>query len=284
MNHTIIEIEGKSISYSEWGNQNQPTMVCFHGLAGSALYSFSVLQQHLSQQFRIIVLDQPGHGRSGSFDQESDYLFSNLAEWYRKVFAELGLTDFYLVGHSWGADVALHFTKYHPDMVRGLILLDGAFTFPHLQEGMTFEVTYEGWNQYMDNAKYSNWEEIIKEYRGYTKNWTSQIEQVVPTIFTDDYQLIATKFTVLSIIKAFFAESFVEAYAHIKVPVLLVHATEPQELDTAREKGIEKIKEEIEDVTVVSIDAGHMLQWDDPDRVAAEILQFANKLPKQTIK
>ncbi len=81
----------------------------------------------------------------------------------------------------------------------------------------------------------------------------------------------------LSIIKAFFAESFVEAYAHIKVPVLLIHATEPKELDATREKGIEKMKEFIEDVTIISVEAGHMIQWDEPEKVAEEMIAFVQR-------
>ncbi|MFC4408930.1 alpha/beta fold hydrolase [Chungangia koreensis] len=277
MIHHTIEVEGKTVSYTEWGEEDRPVLVCLHGLAGSAFYSFSVLQKYLSEHFRIIAIDQPGHGLSDSLDQESDYLFSNLAKWYKNLFAHLNLKSFYLAGHSWGADVALHFTKYYPEMVKGLILLDGAFTFPHLQEGMTFEVAYQGWNQYMDNAKYQNREEIFQEYRGYTKNWTPEIEQSVTTIFTDDHQLIATKFTVLSIIKSFFTESFLDAYPQIDVRVLLIHATRPHDLDAAREVGILKMKKEISGVTVIPIEAGHMLQWDEPEKVAAEIIKFANK-------
>jgi pimeloyl-ACP methyl ester carboxylesterase len=280
MKHQKMELDGKTVSYDEAGNRKKPVLICLHGLAGSAAYSFSELSQKLSAYFHLILIDQPGHGRSSSFPNEEDYLFSNLAAWYEKVFSTLVDKPFYILGHSWGADVALHYAKHYPDKVNGIILLDGAFTFPLYQDDMTFETAYEGWNSYLDNANYSNWENILREYRNYTKRWNPTIEQSVSTIFNknETYELIASKNTILPIIQAFFSEPFTDAYPVIKSPLLLIHATEPAELDGARLEGIALIMNNVKDATIISLaNTGHMIQWDKPEEVASEIIKWVMK-------
>jgi len=87
------------------------------------------------------------------------------------------------MGHSWGADIVLHFTMMHPKIVLGIILLDGGFTFPEHQSDMTFEKAYSGLCEYMDKSIFTNWEEVIQEYKNYTKRWSRDIEQYVASLF-----------------------------------------------------------------------------------------------------
>ncbi|MBY0097887.1 alpha/beta fold hydrolase [Mesobacillus maritimus] len=281
MKNIILALEGKSLSYYVGGDPEKPTVICFHGLAGSSLYSFAQLANQLKEHFHLILIDQPGHGKSSPFEKEKDYTFSSLAKWYEKVFEFLQLNEFYLIGHSWGADVALHYAKQYPSKVKGVILLDGGFTFPVFQEEMTFQKAYNGWSTYMDNhAKFTSWREVVDEFKGYTKAWNTIHEQSLSSIFIKKvkYELISSKFTILSIIKAFFNEPFTSTYTHIKSPLLLVHATEPQELDEARNKGIAQIKQEIKNASIVSMEnTGHMLQWDKPKEVGDEIIKWVQK-------
>ncbi|MCM3691391.1 alpha/beta fold hydrolase [Neobacillus niacini] len=280
MENIILEWNGEKVSYFVDGDSKNPTIICLHGLAGSANYSFSELSKKLSKHYHLILIDQPGHGKSTSFKKEGDYLFSNLATWYEKVFDSILDKPFYILGHSWGADVALHYTRHYPNKIKGVILLDGGFTFPEFQEEMTFSRAYDGWNTYIDNAKYDSWEEILDEYKTFTKRWNAAIEKSVASIFTknDKYELIASKFTVLPIIKAFFKEPFMTTYPYIKSPLLLIHATEPKELHEAREKGISQLKKDIKEATIIKIkDTGHMIQWDNPEEVSSEIMNWVNK-------
>jgi pimeloyl-ACP methyl ester carboxylesterase len=280
MKNYILELDGKKVNYYTEGDPEKPLIVCLHGLAGSAAYSFTNLSQQLSKFFHLLLIDQPGHGKSTSFKKEVDYLFSNLDTWYEKVFTSLIDQPFYLLGHSWGADVALHYAKFFPEKVKGVILLDGAYTFPEFQEEMTFSTAYNGWESYMANAEYNTWEDVLNEYRTYTKRWNQSIEHSVNSIFAKKnhrYELIVSKFTVLSIIKAFFEEPFSTAYPNIQSPLLLLHATEPEELHAAREKGIAQLRKDIKNVTIIPFEeAGHMIQWDQPEKVCAEIVRWIN--------
>ncbi|WP_409253226.1 alpha/beta fold hydrolase [Bacillus sp. SCS-153A] len=277
MKNKQINIEGQTVSYYEYGEKEKPALVLLHGMAGSAIYSFYELAELLADEFRLILIDQPGHGKTTAFLKEEDYLFSNLAVWYDKVLKNLLNSPFYLVGHSWGADSALHYTKTFGKKVKGLILLDGAVTFPHFQEEMTQEFTFKSWEKYMNEAVYETWSDAIGEFRLYTKNWNSHKEKTLKTILRkgERYNLITSKFTILSIIKGFFSEPFYAVYPHIHTPVLLLLAENPHELKAAREKGVMELQKNIEDVTVISIKGtGHMLHWDEPGQVACLIREW----------
>ncbi|PDY25851.1 alpha/beta hydrolase [Bacillus cereus] len=275
-----LTIEGLDVHYYELGNNTKPTIVCLHGLGNSGAV-FSELAEYLEDDFHILSFDNPGHGRTAPFVNENGYLFSNIAKWYNNVFQQVLKAPFYILGHSWGADIALHYAKMYPEKIKGIILLDGGYTFPDFQEDMTFSKVYDGWNDYMENSSvFDTWHDVIGEYKQYTERWNEKIEQMVQTLLNkkEKYELINSKFTVLSIIKAFFKESFTTTYPYIKSPLILIHATLPEDLNNARRTGINKLKQHIENVTIVSMEeTGHMVHWDNPKKVANEIHNWVSK-------
>ena len=271
-----------SVNYYEYGDKRNPTIVCLHGLAGNGFYSFGELAPHLKEKFHLIILDSPGHGKTVAFPKVDDYLFSRLATWLHGIVEEIVQGPFYILGHSWGADSALHFAKFYPERVLGLIMLDGGFTFPQNQPEMTFDYAYSGWNDYMEQSVFTDEKEIFQEYRIYTHQWNSRKEQYAASLFNKrqdgKFELTASKSTVLAIIKAFFKESFAEAYPFIKVPTLLIYAAYPKNLDEARARGIHQLQENIEDVTIRAMEnSNHMVQWDEPEQTALLIANWLNE-------
>lgn len=275
-------IQTGTVNYHEFGNPDQPTVLCLHGLGGNGLYSFGELIPYLQENFHVILLDNPGHGKTASLPTEDDYLFSNLAAWVDQVARQIIDGPFYIMGHSWGADIALHYTRFYPDSVAGLILLDGAFTFPHNQPEMNFDYAYAGWNDYMDHSTFDTEEEVYEEYRTYTMQWDPQKERYASSLFTKrpdgKFELIVSKFSVLAIVKAFFKEPFKEAYPFIKASTLLIHATHPESLGQARGDGIRQLTEHIEDLSVQALENSmHMIQWDEPEMTSHTIIEWLNK-------
>lgn len=286
MQNYKLETPEGMVNYYEEGDSSNPTLVCLHGLAANGFYSFGELVPHLTKNFHLIILDSPGHGKTSSFQKESDYLFSRLATWIYRVVEEIVQGPFYLAGHSWGADVALHFTRFYPHKVLGLILLDGAFTFPQNQPEMTFDYVYSGWNDYMEQSVFEDAAEIFQEYRLYTKRWNSSKEQYALSLFNKrhdgKFELSVSKFTVFAVINAFFKEPFAEAYPAIKRPLFLIHAGHPKNLSKARAKGIAQLKTNSEAVTVKAVaDSSHMLQWDEPEEIGFLISTWVTRQLKQ---
>lgn len=107
MKNINLCIEEFRVHGYEWGKDNQQTIVCLHGLGNSGA-AFSELAEYLEDQYQILSFDNPGHGETSPFVNEDDYLFSKLAQWYDNVFQRVLKEPFYLLGHSWGGDIALH--------------------------------------------------------------------------------------------------------------------------------------------------------------------------------
>lgn len=275
MGKQSLKIDDFQFTYYEYGNPNSVKLVLLHGLAGSAMYSFSELSTLLSKEYHVIAVDLPGHGETSPFHDEEQYLFSKLSDWLHHFLQKVTTDPFVVVGHSWGADITLHYAKMHPSSIKAAVLLDGGFTFPEYQEEMTFDVAYKGWEEYLSNSVHDNFESVLAEYKNYTTRPIDDLKDRVSSIFTernDRLELIATKATVLPIVKAFFQEPFSTTYPYIKAPLLLLHATNPIELDEARRKGITELRDNVEDVTIVEVKGtGHMLQWDQPKTVMTEI-------------
>lgn len=278
MKESLIEFNGQQVHYYEWGRNDNPTIVCLHGLVNTGL-SFLTLAECMESNYHIVAFDQPGHGDTPPFLNENQYLFSNISVWYDAIFRDLITSPFTILGHSWGADIALYCSLISRELINGIILLDGGFTFPVYEVEMTLTKAHNLWTQYLDDAVYPTFQELKREYQTYTRSWNEQIEQMVLSMFKSrgPYVLIASKFTIMSIINAFFHEPFSRTFSQISVPLLLLHATVPTQ-SLAREKGISHLTKNVRDASVVPIqNAGHLLHWDDPQAVYVEIDQWLSK-------
>ena len=259
----------------EIGDSSLPTLVCLHGLTADSK-SFFGLIEYLINDFHLILLDNPGHGESQSLNVEQDYMFSSIAKRIYQVIQMITNEPFYMLGHSWGADLAMNLTKIFPNKIRGTILVDGGYVFPEQVDGMTEAKALVGWQEYIDSSIYNSWEEVVKEYQKYTtKQWDAQLDSIISSNFkkdNDNYVLKADRFSILSTIKSFYKEPCSTTYDSLECPVLLFHATIP-ETDSSRNKGIQKIKKDIKNIKVIGIDnTKHNVHWDCPETVANEIL------------
>jgi len=269
----------------EAGDHSLPTLVCLHGMTGDSK-SFLDLVDQLENDFHMILLDGPGHGQTVPIPAEEDYIFSSVVKRMDKVIQKKNMNKpFYIVGHSWGADLALHFAKALPEKVLGVVLLDGGFVFPEHVVGMTEEKALEGWAEYSDGCTYSSWDEIVQTYQGYTtKQWDKRMDLMIASNFkkgSTGYVLKADRFSLLSIIKAFYKEPASTTYHSVKCPVLLFHATIPKS-DPSRDIGIKEAKKSIKNLQVIGLEnTKHNIHWDCPERVAEEILLWNKGINSQ---
>jgi pimeloyl-ACP methyl ester carboxylesterase len=74
---------------------------------------------------RSVALDQRGHGRSAK--PSSGYGFDRITADALAVIRAAKLRAPIVVGHSWGANVALELAVRHRSAVRGAVLVDGGF-------------------------------------------------------------------------------------------------------------------------------------------------------------
>jgi len=106
--------------------QNQPirfkreglghTLVLLHGFLES-LDIWESFSEQLSRHFKVITIDLPGHGLSGSFGEVHNMAL--MAKCVYAVLDHLGVEHCVVVGHSMGGYVAVRFAEMYPEKVKG---------------------------------------------------------------------------------------------------------------------------------------------------------------------
>ncbi len=104
-----------------WGGEGR-AVVLLHGLA-STCRIWDFVAPVLARDFAVIAVDQRGHGDSGKPD--SSYDFASVGQDVAAMLEGRGIRRPVLVGHSWGADVALELAVAHPGLLQGIVFVDG---------------------------------------------------------------------------------------------------------------------------------------------------------------
>ncbi len=112
---------GLRMHVRNWGGEGPP-VVLLHGLA-STCRIWDFVAPILAQKFSVIAVDQRGHGDSGKPDHGYD--FASVGGDVAAMLEGRGIQRPMLVGHSWGADVALELAVAQPELLKGIIFVDG---------------------------------------------------------------------------------------------------------------------------------------------------------------
>jgi esterase len=105
---------------STTANEPFPVVVLLHGLFGSS-DNLSVIRRHLEQNYRVINIDLPDHGKSS---RSVDFSFNNYAEKVILTLHMLDISTASIVGHSLGGKIAMWIAYLQPQLVEKLIILD----------------------------------------------------------------------------------------------------------------------------------------------------------------
>jgi pimeloyl-ACP methyl ester carboxylesterase len=135
------EVNGVRMHYIDMG-QGDPVLL-IHGYADSTYGWHRNLRPLLDAGYRVVLVDQPGLGRSGV--PPEPYLFSveNQAGVILTLADRLGLRKFSAVGHSMGGGISLYLSHEHPDRVRCVVAIDPACYQPP-GHGLTQLLTLPG--------------------------------------------------------------------------------------------------------------------------------------------
>jgi pimeloyl-ACP methyl ester carboxylesterase len=122
----------------DWGRpQGAQPILLAHGLASNAkIWNF--VAPGLAEHFRVIAIDQRSHGLTDP-PPDGDYSFNAMCSDLHALCAELQFARPIIVGHSWGASVALEYAARYPSETAGIIMVDGGFA--GMGQRMTWEET-----------------------------------------------------------------------------------------------------------------------------------------------
>ncbi|ANZ21132.1 alpha/beta hydrolase [Streptomyces noursei ATCC 11455] len=113
-------VRGLRLAYADPGGPGTPVLA-LHGHFGRAR-AFADLTAALAPEFRVIALEQRGHGHSERADDVSpDAYVADAAAFVRA----LGLGPLPVLGHSMGGVVAFRLAARHPELVRALVVEEG---------------------------------------------------------------------------------------------------------------------------------------------------------------
>ncbi|MBD1915309.1 MULTISPECIES: alpha/beta hydrolase [Cyanophyceae] len=128
----LVRPDGSEIEVEFYGPDRAPTLILTHGW-GPDSTAWYYAKKQLADQFRVVVWDLPGLGKSQK-PKNRDY---SLEKYARDLEAVLALVDdqpAILVGHSMGGMILLTFSRLFPkrleQQVAGLILVDSTYTNP----------------------------------------------------------------------------------------------------------------------------------------------------------
>jgi len=121
----FVEIDGVRLHYVERG-EGEP-LVLLHG-NGSMIQDFqsSGLITMAAKRYRVIVFDRPGFGHSER-PRGTIWTPEAQADLIHTALRRIGVWRATVLGHSWGASVAVALGLKYPDAVGGLILASGYF-------------------------------------------------------------------------------------------------------------------------------------------------------------
>jgi pimeloyl-ACP methyl ester carboxylesterase len=114
---TFLTVDGVRLHYTDQGEG--PAVVLIHGF-GSSLEIWHRVVPQLLPNHRVIAIDLKGFGWSSR--PEGNYSPTEQGRLVLAAMSKLGVKEAHIVGHSWGASVALALALQSPERVKRLAL------------------------------------------------------------------------------------------------------------------------------------------------------------------
>jgi proline iminopeptidase len=121
----FVRVDGARLFTAELGDGAPPLVVLHGGPDFDHAYLRPELDQ-LAASTRLVYYDQRGRGRSGAGVRPTDVTMESELRDLDAVRAHLGHERTAVLGHSWGAVVAMAYAVRHPERVSHLVLLNPA--------------------------------------------------------------------------------------------------------------------------------------------------------------
>jgi pimeloyl-ACP methyl ester carboxylesterase len=243
---------GLTFHVQEIGDVARAPAVMLHGLLlGSMATFYFTIAPALAETRRVLMYDLRGHGKSER--AKSGYDIPNMAGDLAAMTERFGDEPVTLVGHSYGAAIALHYALKNPTRVRELVLIDAPLPASRLDELGTF----------MQRTP----EEMVEALPGPLKDALARKGRQA-TRFVDGLRFLATESSLMSDLQR--AEDIPdEALRALGCPVLCVYGKNSSCLPVGQ-----RLARVIPNARLVVLDGGHFLPVDAPRALADTIKGF----------
>ena len=119
----FVDVSGGRLHVVELGRNDAPPVVLLHGASANLEDMRFSLGDGLAAQYRVILIDRPGHGWSDRPDGARDASPAQQAKLIHAALEQIGVRRVTFVGHSWSGGLVLAYALAYPHDIAGLVLL-----------------------------------------------------------------------------------------------------------------------------------------------------------------
>lgn len=252
--------------WTTFGQGPDPALMIHCSLAHSG--SWAGLARELSGALTMTAFDMPGHGRSGAWDDRG-----GIQRVTADIAADLLQGPAHIIGHSFGATVALRLAVLRPELVRSLVLIEPVYFAAGLADrpeiGPAFQAQMAMFEAGMRQG------DLRLAAQGFLQVWGTGVEwgsipEPEQDALAGQMHLIAAAGPVLHQDAAgLLAPGVLDA---VDMPVLLLEGSASPPIIGAINAGLAARLPRAERAVVAG--AGHMVPITHAGQVAAEILRF----------
>ena len=285
VSNKFVTLQDLNFHYRDWGGEGRAT-VLVHGLA-STCHIWDLVAPLLTDNLRVVALDQRGHGESHKPNEGYD--FDTITKDLHAFINKLRLNSPLLVGHSWGGNTVLHYGASFSNSIAGLVLVDGGTIEPSVLPGFTWERT----QQELTPPDFTGVtvEDLVQRQAGRARDC---LEPQIEAILLANFNISPSRFISprlklknhMQIVRALWEHKPSKMFPQVKCPVLLVPAwSEPVDERMAQFLEMKKTMNNkaqalLPRVKVVNMeDTIHDVPLQRPQELAKAILNFAQELP-----
>jgi proline iminopeptidase len=274
----IVSTEDGAELWHASGGDGPPVILC-HG--GPGLWDNLASLADLIEDFvEVHRWDQRGGGRSSRI---GPYTLARMVADMEAVRRHAGVERWVAAGHSWGAELALHYTVAHPERTRALVYMLGRGLMDSWRDANEAACS-EREAPRRTQAQRDRFDELSRierrsrdqerEFR--LLSWFTDVSPGfdAEVVLRDDldapYEINYEANKSLGDDNRSAAQELRAALPHVAVPTLLIHGSnDPRPADGAQEIG-----RLMTQATVEVIDAGHMPWLETPDTIRRLLREF----------
>ncbi len=280
----FVSANGIRLHYRRWSpsepKHDLPPILLLHGLASAARIWDFVAPLLAARGYVVTAFDQRGHGESEK--PNTGYDFATIVADDAAAVQSLGIEHPLIVGHSWGATVALQYAVEHADQVTALVLVDGGTNQLSLRPNWSREQAMKD----LAPPRFAGTprETFLSYFRSgpLGQQWTPELEDIVLHIVQlRDDDTVAPRLDFenhLQVIGAMWDQPTFDLYRQVRCPVTLIVAERQATDETQamffrmRRQGIATIVELRPDIRIVRMpDTIHDIPLQRPAELAEEI-------------
>ncbi len=211
-----VHLGQHNLHYIDMGSGEPLVMV--HGFADSTYSWHKNVRALIAAGFRLILVDQPGLGRSEIPPEPYVYSIENQAGAILKLVEHLGLARFNLMGHSMGGGIVLYIGLQKPEAVKTVVAIDPACFPPPMRLKMTYPLM-----KYLASLLAGRWSVKLALKDVYFDN--SKVDAVLVEEYFQPMQKDGYWNVLAALQKQFFSLAYdrmTKNYGTLRMPLLIV--------------------------------------------------------------